>query len=133
MTTTDKDKKEIIRYRLDQAEDTILDVDLLIQHDRLLAAVNRIYYGIFYALLALSTKYSYETSKHAQLIGWFNKNFIHTGIFEETVGQIVNKSFNRRTKSDYDTFVDFEKENIEGMFQEMKEFIDAIKKHLNNK
>jgi uncharacterized protein (UPF0332 family) len=133
MTTTDKDKTEIIRYRLDQAEDTILDVELLIQHDRLLAAVNRIYYGIFYALLALSTKYSFETSKHAQLIGWFNKNFIHTGIFGETVGQIVNKSFNRRTKSDYDTFIDFEKENIEGMFQEMKEFIDAIKKHLNNK
>jgi uncharacterized protein (UPF0332 family) len=132
MTIPDKDKIEIIRYRIDQAEETILDVDLLINHDRLLAAINRIYYGIFYSLLALSTKHSFETSKHAQLIGWFNKNFIHTGIFEERFGQIVNKSFNRRTKGDYDTFVDFEKENIEEMFQEMKEFIAVIKDFLNN-
>ena len=75
MTNADKDRNEIIKYRLEQAEDTIRDVDLLISYDRLPAAVNRIYYGIFYALLALSTKYSFETSKHAQLIGWFYENF----------------------------------------------------------
>ena len=127
MTNADKDRNEIIKYRLEQAEDTIRDVDLLISYDRLPAAVNRIYYGIFYALLALSTKYSFETSKHAQLIGWFNKNFIHSEIFEERFGQIVNKSFNRRTKGDYDTFVDFDRENIEEMFHEMKDFIVVIR------
>ena len=130
MTNADKDRNEIIKYRLEQAEDTIRDVDLLISYDRLPAAVNRIYYGIFYALLALSTKYSFETSKHAQLIGWFNKNFIHSEIFEERFGQIVNKSFNRRTKGDYDTFVDFDRENIEEMFHEMKDFIVVIRDFL---
>ena len=39
-------------------------------------AVNRIYYGLYYAVTALAIKHRFETSKHLQLIGWFNKEFI---------------------------------------------------------
>jgi uncharacterized protein (UPF0332 family) len=64
MTILDKDKEKIIRYRVEQADNIISDVELLIQYNRYLAAVNRIYYGMFYALLALGIKYNFETSKH---------------------------------------------------------------------
>lgn len=43
-------------------------------------------------------------------------------------GKIVNKAFNRRTKSDYDSFVEIEKEIVNEMFDEMKEFISEIKR-----
>ncbi len=77
MSIEDKDRSELIRYRMEQAEETISDVDLLVENNRLRSAVNRIYYGRFYALLALGLAHQFETSKHIQLIGWFNKNFIH--------------------------------------------------------
>ena len=73
MTIEDEDRINLIKYRLEQAGETIQDVQLLIDNDRLRSAVNRIYYGMFYALLALGLAYQFETSKHAQLIGWFNK------------------------------------------------------------
>ncbi len=74
MTLSDEDRKQMIKYRLEQAKETIDVVDLLITNNKLAAAINRIYYGIFYSLLALGLKYRFETSKHLQLIGWFTKS-----------------------------------------------------------
>jgi len=46
MSIDEKDRLELIKYRLDEAKDTMKDVQLLISNDRLRAAINRIYYGI---------------------------------------------------------------------------------------
>jgi uncharacterized protein (UPF0332 family) len=100
MTIEDADRINLIKYRLEQAGETIQDVQLLIENNRLRSAVNRIYYGMFYALLALGLAHQFETSKHAQLIGWFNKNFINEGLIDSKYGKIINKAFNRITKGD---------------------------------
>lgn len=130
MTLNDDEKKSLIQYRLKEAEETIEDVRLLIENDRLRAAVNRVYYGMFYSLLALGLAYEFETSKHPQLIGWFNKNFIHDKKIEPEYGKMINKAYNRRTKGDYDVYVDFDKDIVIEMFDEMKDFIYRIKKYL---
>lgn len=130
MTSEDNYRKELTKYRIEQAEETITDVQLLIENERLRAAINRIYYGIFYSLLALGIANGFKTSKHSQLIGWFNKNFIKEGLIEPKYGKIVNKAFNRRIKGDYDSFVEFEKDIVIEMFNEMQEFILEIKKYL---
>ena len=132
MTLDDKERTTLIKHRLKQAEETILDVKLLIDNDRLRSAVNRIYYGMFYSLLALGLANKFETSKHSQLIGWFNKMFINKGLIDNKFGKIINRAFNRRTKSDYDTYVEFDKETVNKMFVEMKEFISEIKGFLNS-
>ncbi len=132
MTLSENDRKQLIEYRLEQANETVSDVQLLIENNRLRSAINRIYYGIFYALLALGLKYEFETSKHTQLIGWFNKNFINKGLINTKYGKIVNKAYIRRTKGDYDIFINFEKDNVVEMFNDMKEFISEIKSFLNN-
>lgn len=85
---------------------------------------------MFYSLLALGITYEFHTSKHTQLIGWFNKNFINSGLLDKVYGKIINKAYNRRTKGDYDTFIEFDEEIVFEMFEEMKKFISIIKKHL---
>lgn len=120
----------LVNYRIAQAEETIKDVDLLIANQRWRSAVNRIYYGNFYSLLALGILYGIESSKHAQIIGWFNKNFIHTGFVDPKYGKIINKAFNRRTKGDYDTFIEFDREIVEEMFKEMCDFVAMIKNYI---
>jgi len=47
MSIDDKDRSELIRYRMVQAEETISDVELLIENDRLRSAVNRLPNHIF--------------------------------------------------------------------------------------
>jgi uncharacterized protein (UPF0332 family) len=70
------DRDSLIKYRLQQAKDTIELSVFLLESNRLVVAVNRIYYGMHYALTALALKYKFETSKHGQLIGWYNKEFV---------------------------------------------------------
>jgi len=131
MTLEENQRTELIRYRLEEAIETIADVQLLIDNDRLRAAVNRIYYGMFYSLLALGLAYQFETSKHQQLIGWFNKSFIHEGLIDPKFGKIIYKASTRRTQGDYESYVEFNKEVILEMFDEMKEFIIEIERFLS--
>lgn len=133
MSLDENERKELISYRLEEAKETIADVQLLIDNDRLRAAVNRIYYGMFYSLLALGLAYQFETSKHQQLLGWFNKNFIHEGLIDAKFGKIINKASNRRTQGDYESYVEFDKEVILEMFGEMNEFIIEIERFISLK
>jgi uncharacterized protein (UPF0332 family) len=131
MSIEDQDRYDLIQYRLAEAKDTQSDVELLLSHDRYRAAINRIYYSMFYSLLALGLKYEYESSKHAQLIGWFNKSFVHEGLVDSRYGKIINKAFNRRTKGDYDSYIEFDKAIVLEMFEEMKEFNHEIERIIN--
>lgn len=126
----DQDRDSLINYRLDQASETVELARFLISSGKFSVAVNRIYYGMYYALTALSLKYKYETSKHGQLIGWFNKEFVASHQVEIKYGKIIRRAYQNRTKGDYDAFVVFSFEEVESMLVDMVEFIDEIKKLL---
>jgi len=72
------DKSELILQRIQQAKETLTEIEVLIQNKLYKIAVTRIYYGMFYMLLALALKNDFKTSKHQQLLGWFNRDFINT-------------------------------------------------------
>ncbi len=76
MTLRDEDRNALISYRIEKAKEAIEDVQFLLENDKLNLAINIIYYGLFHILTALTLKYKFKTSKHLQLVGWFNKNFV---------------------------------------------------------
>ena len=55
-----------------------------------------------------------------------NKNFIHEGLIDTRYGRIINKAYNRRTKGDYDSYIEFDAEIVKEMFEEMKDFIITL-------
>ena len=128
--TSSYNKNDLINYRIEQAENTIQEIPLLIENKLYKTAVNRIYYGMFYALLALALKHNFKTAKHRQLIGWFNKQFVKTGIIDTKYGKIINDAFENRSDSDYGLFVDFTNDEVQEMYKEMQEFINKLKKHI---
>ena len=81
-------KVELIEYRISRAKETIEEAKNAINENHFHLAENRIYYAIFYFTTALSLKYNYSTSKHKQLLGWFNRNFILTGKINKDIGKI---------------------------------------------
>jgi len=46
-------RNALIDYRIQQSEETLKDAEILINSQRYRSAVNRIYYSVFYMLLAL--------------------------------------------------------------------------------
>ena len=57
-----------------KSKESLCDAELALSNNRLDNAQNRIYYSIFYIVTALAYTDNFITSKHSQLIGWFNKN-----------------------------------------------------------
>jgi len=126
----ENDRQSLIDYRLRQAIDTIDLANFLATSEKYVIAVNRIYYGMYYALTALALKNGFETSKHGQLIGWFNREYISTKRLDPQFGKILRNAFQNRTKGDYDAFIDFSRNEVELMLVEMTDFINEIKKLL---
>jgi len=127
------DFQNLINYRVQQAHETVKEVEFQIENNFLVIAVNRIYYGMFYMLLALALKNGFKTSKHSQLLGWFNKEFVKTGKIDREIGKIIHKAFEDRTDGDYGIFVRFEKEEVMEKFNDMKRFLFELEKLLNEK
>ena len=123
----DDEKNALIEHRIARATDTIEEVSFLIKNKKFLLAVNRIYYGMFYVLSAFSLRYDFSTSKHQQLIGWFNKEFISTGEIDRKYGRILHNAYNNRSTGDYDDFAEFDEEDVKESFDEMKDFIRTIR------
>ncbi len=128
MTVPEKHRSELVNYRLEQAHKTLEDVEFLLHNKRFSLAINRIYYGIFYLLSALAIKHQFETSKHQQLIGWFNKDCVKTGLFDSDIAAIVHKAFIKRSKSDYAVYAEFSEEETNALFAEMQLFFVEIEK-----
>ena len=86
---------------------------------------------MYYALTALALENQFETSKHGQLIGWFNREYIASKKIDSIFGKILRNAFQNRTKGDYDAFISFSKSEVELMLDEMIVFIERIKNVLN--
>lgn len=121
-----EERNHLVSLRMQQALAAIVESELCLSQGLLPAATNRIYYGMFYAMLALALLRSYETSKHQQMIGWFNKQFIHTGIFPKHFGRMAKNAFETRMDSDYKVNLTPASEQLEAMLVDMKLFIRTI-------
>jgi len=121
------DKIALVSLRIEQAEKCISDTEYAMADGRLAMASNRIYYGMFYAMLALGLLQDYKSSKHQQMIGWFNKNFVHTGIFPKHFTHLVKDAFDARIESDYEVSEPIATADLEARLADMKLFIGSIK------
>jgi uncharacterized protein (UPF0332 family) len=126
------DKTELINYRLNRASETLEEAKIAIENKRYLLAANRIYYASFYAVSALAIKHEFKTSKHTQLLSWFNKNFVKNGIVEKRLGKFYLDAFEMRQESDYEDFVVIDKTSIDEKVKLTLEFINKITKTIDS-
>ena len=76
------DLQVLMQYRLNEAEESIREAELLLRENMSMRAVmNRLYYAMFYAVLALLQKKQIATSKHTGVITHFDKEFVKEGGF----------------------------------------------------
>jgi len=126
-------RHELINYRMTKALETKVDAKLALDNDRYRTALNRIYYAIFYIVSALSVKHDFSTSKHRQLMGWVNVNFVKTGKISIELWKTYKNSYDRRQECDYDDFVEYDREEIETLFDKMSDFLNSMIDNINSK
>ena len=128
-----EEKQTLVKYRLEQANESIKAAQLLFENKLFTSAMNRIYYSMFYSVQALLVLNEKAFSKHGQVKGYFNKEFIKAGIFPKEFGKIFNTVFEYRQKFDYVDMLVPEEELISDYIIEAQKFIDKISSYLNDK
>lgn len=127
------DNKVLIKNWLNKSNIALEDTRKNIEIDSLETAQNRLYYALFYAVSALAKSENFVTTKHGQLLGWFNQSYINTGKVDKNIAKIYRISFENRQKSDYTFFYNPKKEKLERDLLEAAVFINEIKKILADK
>lgn len=92
---------------------------------------NRNYYAIFYITLALAYLEGFQTGKHHQLMGWFNKEYIYKNkIFDKKLNEIYRILISNREKFDYDVSEDPQKSEVEKDYKKAELFVETVKEYI---
>jgi uncharacterized protein len=127
----DEKKKLLALYRLQQAAESLQEAQYLFSGEKSLrSVVNRIYYGMFYSVMALLIYEPYASSKHSGVLAYFNKHFVKGGLFPDTMGRSLNEAFELRQRGDYREYFELTKDQVEPLLDEAAQFVAAVRKYL---
>jgi len=125
--------KALIKYRMDQAEESLEAAKILLDKDLIRQCVNRAYYGMFYSVLALLAIGKKETSRHSGAISLFDKEFVKEGLFTKEFSRWLHEAFDLRQRSDYGPSFDLSREQAERTLQNAVMFVKGVKEVLTRK
>lgn len=129
-----EEKKALIQYRLSQAKDSMKEADVLLREGMSYRSViNRLYYAMFYAVLALLQEKEVGTSKHSGAISLFDREFIKTGILDRSFSKVLHRAFELRQKGDYMEQTEITKQDIDEIQPKAQDFINKIENYLLKK
>lgn len=126
-----ENQQSLINYRLQRARETLQDAHLLMdQGGSPGSVINRSYYAMFYAVLALLTTLGKGSSKHSGVISLFDQHFVKSGKFPEAMSKAFHKAFDLRQIGDYRELFQVDREQAEEVLHSAEQFIEVVDKFL---
>ncbi len=124
-------KKDLVQYRLDLAQDMLRDARVLKENGGSpISIVNRAYYSVFYAALALLVTADVEPNKHAGVLAKFDELFVRQGIFPKEMSRIIHHAFDMRQAGDYQKSKVITEEQAADVLTSAEKFARAIQEKL---
>lgn len=125
-----KSRAEYVIYRLQRAEETLMEADCLASNHHFSGAVNRLYYSCYYAVSALLIAKEIQATTHLGVRGMFGMKFIKTGIIDIKHGKFFNEIFELRHSNDYDDFIFCDEETYLNFRPKAESLINTIKDYI---
>ncbi len=123
-------KQALIEYRMERARQTLNAAKLLDKQSADPASiVNRAYYAIFYAALAMLATVGEETSKHSGVMALFDRHFIKTGVLPKEMGKFLHTAFDIRQTADYEDKAEISQEMSHQSLNSQKSSSDQLRKN----
>ena len=119
--------EDYIRYRIERANETLLEVKSHLDNGFWNTAINRMYYACYYAVSALLVKNNVEVNSHAGVRQQFGQLYVKPGIIDRDLGKHFTELFEKRNRGDYNDFIDFDESEALELFPKTVELIDRIK------
>lgn len=122
--------KELAFHRIKTAKEDLDAARLSFENGQYRASNNRAYYAVFRAISACLALEFKAYKQHAQVLGNFNKDFVHTGIFSKEISRKISRAQEVRHASDYDDFYIVSVEDAREQIKTAEEVIDMVEKYL---
>jgi uncharacterized protein (UPF0332 family) len=122
----DESLAALVAYRIQRSKETLLEADLLIEGKFYNAAINRLYYACYYAVIALLLKNEITAQTHQGVKQMFSMHFIATSKLNKKYSSFYSRLFNDRISGDYDDFLQYDEEMIKEIRPLAEGFISAI-------
>jgi len=126
----DKSQAQAVRARMKQARETLAEAKALYEQDYWRGTINRSYYAMFYAVLALAASKGVVISKHTHAVSFLDKEFVKKGIFPKEISRALHYGFDERQTNDYGEIWDIEYTEAETALKEARVFVKTIADYL---
>ena len=124
----------LVKHRLEQAGTALEDAKFLLDGRRSpQSIINRSYYAMFYAVLALLQTIDKVPSKHAGVISLFDREFVLKDQLSKELSKNLHKAFELRQVTDYKAIEPTSIEKAEDLFNKAVRFVEAIREYLHDK
>jgi uncharacterized protein (UPF0332 family) len=124
--------EDLLCYRVEQAHETLREAEILLNESALRGAINRAYYAMFYALLALLATKQLGTSKHSGALALFDREFVKTGVFPRELSRSLHLAFDRRQTHDYGEMTQVNRQLAEETLTDAQTFVAAVEAYLRS-
>jgi len=98
-------------------------------------AASRAYYAAFHAVSAALLARGQAFSSHAQVLGAFNRDFVHAGTFPREftaiLARLIRRPTDRRLRCDNDATTMLDAGEAERDVQDAQRIVDAVATHLS--
>jgi uncharacterized protein (UPF0332 family) len=126
-------KRTAVRERMKQARETLGEAETLFEQNYWRGTINRAYYAMFYAVLALAADKGVVVTKHTQAISFLDKEFVKKGVFPKEISRALHVGFDERQTNDYGEIWNIEDTEAKNTLKEAKSFVKTIEEYLNEK
>lgn len=126
----DEDRKNLIKVRLEHAEECLQSAKELEQSGDYRGSANRSYYAIFHSMRAVLANDGVDMRKHSGVIAEFRKRYIKTGKLDTQLSDIISILFDARTGSDYNDFYLISKKEVKDQIENAQFFVESVKGYL---
>ena len=129
----DTPAEQLIQFRILQAQESLQEASALFKASLWRGAINRSYYAMFYAVLALAVLRQEITSKHSGAITFFDREFVRPGIFPKEFSKALHLAFQRRQENDYGEVFSVSEEDAAQAITDAEGFVKGVEGFLQSK
>jgi len=121
-------RQDYINYRVDKSDEIFRDAQLLAENNRWNSCVNRLYYSCYYLASALLYRYDIKAETHNGVKSQLFLKFVKTDLMSQNQGKLFSHLFDWRQETDYADFIDFDRETVLPLLNEVQLLNHHLKK-----
>ncbi len=124
--------KDELRAMLALADEKLRAARLLLGGGAWADAASRAYYAAFHAVSAVLLSKGQTYSSHSQVLGAFNKEFVHPGFFPKEFTTLLTRLYEDRQSGDYDIMPGLTETEARQDVTDAQQITEAVRRFLES-